>query len=306
MRKGLSLSQLEAFIHVAQMLSFRGAAKALNVSQPALTRTIKLAEERLQTQLFDRGKRMIELTPSGAKLLPIANRILSQFDESFSELSEFLNGSGGRLTIAALPFFAVGTLPGAIAAFMCDRKGVSFVIKQSNALPLLDELVEGSIDFAVTARPTMSNQFQFRPILTDDYVLVCRHDDVLAVPGSVPWSAFEGRKFIAAASSSSVRPATDQIFQQQGITVEAAFEVANWAVVTQLVGEGLGLAALPRMVAGMGDCTKLRIRTLTPAVHRSVGIVTLRKRTLSPLARSFIDHLLSYCHTALGPNDRTP
>jgi DNA-binding transcriptional LysR family regulator len=75
-RKGLTLSQLEAFMHVAQMLSFRAAAKALNVSQPALTRTIKLAEERLQTQLFDRDKRNIELTPSGKKLLPIARRIL--------------------------------------------------------------------------------------------------------------------------------------------------------------------------------------------------------------------------------------
>jgi len=297
-RKGLSLSQLEAFMHVAQMLSFRAAAKALNVSQPALTRTIKLAEERLQTQLFDRDKRNIELTPSGKKLLPIARRILSQFNESFSELSEFLTGSGGRLTIAALPFFAVGTLPGAIAAFTRNRKGVSFVLKQSNAVPLLDELVEGSIDFAVTARPVMSSQFQFQPMITDDYVLLCRHDDVLAEAepelGPVPWSAFEGRQFIAAASSSSVRAATDQIFQQQGITVDAAFEVANWAMVPRLVGEGLGVAALPRMVATMGDCSKLRMRNLTPAVHRSVGIVTLRKRTLSPLASSFIDHLLTY------------
>jgi DNA-binding transcriptional LysR family regulator len=235
----------------------------------------------------------------------ISSQALSQFNESFSELSEFLTGSGGRLTIAALPFFAVGTLPGAIAAFTRNRKGVSFVLKQSNAVPLLDELVEGSIDFAVTARPVMSNQFQFQPMITDDYVLLCRHDDVLAEAepefGPVPWSAFEGRQFIAAASSSSVRAATDQIFQQQGITVDAAFEVANWAMVPRLVGEGLGVAALPRMVATMGDCSKLRIRTLTPAVHRSVGIVTIQKRTLSPLASSFIDHLLTFRGTERCP-----
>src|SRR5215218_6694371 len=103
MRIRLTLAQLEAFLHVAEHGSFRGAARTLSISQPALSRTIRLTEEALQTRLFDRDKRRAKLAPAGEELLPIARRILREFEDSFTELSHFIRGGTGRVTIAALP-----------------------------------------------------------------------------------------------------------------------------------------------------------------------------------------------------------
>jgi DNA-binding transcriptional LysR family regulator len=97
------LVQLEAFVQVARTSNFRAAARELNVSQPALTRSIRIVEEALGTTLFDRTAHGVELTPNGRMLLPIAERILSELDDSFSDLAQYIKGAVGRITIAVLP-----------------------------------------------------------------------------------------------------------------------------------------------------------------------------------------------------------
>ena len=96
MRINLTLQQLEAFVELAKTSNFRAAAQALHVSQPALSRTVKLMEDVIGARLFDRDTRHVEITPTGVALLPIATRILENFNNSFSELSQFLRTCDSR------------------------------------------------------------------------------------------------------------------------------------------------------------------------------------------------------------------
>ena len=88
-RVDLSLAQLQAFVHIVAAGSFRGAALQMGVSQPALSRAIRQAEGVLGTRVFDRDTRNLQFTAVGQQLLPIAERVLREFDASFGE---FLNG----------------------------------------------------------------------------------------------------------------------------------------------------------------------------------------------------------------------
>jgi DNA-binding transcriptional LysR family regulator len=81
MRLPIDLRQMEAFVAVATCGNFSQAALALHVSQPALSRSVRLAEDALGARLFDRNSRSVRLTPAGTELLPIARRILGEFDE---------------------------------------------------------------------------------------------------------------------------------------------------------------------------------------------------------------------------------
>lgn len=80
MRVDITLQQLEAFVEVAKTTNFRAAAQALHVSQPALSRTVRIVEDLVGARLFDRDTRHVELTPAGRELLPIALRILENFN----------------------------------------------------------------------------------------------------------------------------------------------------------------------------------------------------------------------------------
>src|SRR5690606_38407036 len=116
-RLTLTISELEAVLLVAETRNFRMAAEQAHVSQPALSRRIQAAERKLNARLFDRDKHHVALTDAGAELVPIARRMLSEFRDSLSDLSEFIAGRRGVINIWALPSVAAAILPQAAQTF---------------------------------------------------------------------------------------------------------------------------------------------------------------------------------------------
>ena len=86
MRIDLNVRQLDAFVRVAECGSFRQAAQQLGQSQPALSGAIRRAEQTLGARLFDRDTRHVRITAVGQELLPIARRILRDFDDALGDL----------------------------------------------------------------------------------------------------------------------------------------------------------------------------------------------------------------------------
>ncbi len=301
MRHHLTLQQLKAFIRVAALGNFRAAAQSLFVSQPALSRTIRIAEDLVGSRLFDRDTRHVALTAVGKELLPIARRLVGEFEGAFSELSHFMEGRSGRVTVAALPSAGVALLPQAIVAFRHERPGVEFTIQDASALPLLNSINEGSVDLGITVKPAADQRFAFEPLLSDEFVLVCRQDDVLATQPSARWSVFASRPFIASSVSSSIRPLTEAVFSQRGLAVRPAFECANIAIIGSLVAGGLGISAMPRLALRLLDPRELTAIPLRyPRLERDIGIVTRTGRSLSPAAQGFMALLKASANPSMG------
>src|SRR5258706_1519836 len=126
MRTPLTLHQLEAFVRVADASSFSRASEILNVSQPALSRTIKSAEDVLRVRLFDRDTRSVRLTAAGSEFLPIARRVISEFESSLGELAEFLSGRRGRIVVATIPSIGTCFLAATLREFAKLNRGVEF------------------------------------------------------------------------------------------------------------------------------------------------------------------------------------
>lgn len=294
MKTALNLQQLEAFAEVARTGNFRAAAQALHVSQPALSRTIRLAEHAVGTRLFDRDTRKVEITPAGRELLPIAQRILADFNGAFSELAQFLEGRSGHVTIAALPSAGVALLPPAIAAFRREHPQVEFSFLEGPAEVVRAAVHEGRADFGITVRPGPHQPLRYRHWMDDPFVLVCRADDPLAARSSVPWTVFAGQPFIASGSKSSIRPITEAAFTRKGLAVHQALEFPSVAAGGAMVLAGLGLTALPRLALHLLNHQGLATVPLTgPAMTRPIGLITRAGRSLSPVARSFMDRVVA-------------
>ncbi len=293
MRMKVTLHQLEVFLSVAELRSFTEAGRALNVSQPALSRTIRQIEDGVGARLFDRDTRNVELTPAGRELAPIARRILGEFEGAFSELAQFVEGRSGRVTVAALPSIAAAILPATIERFRHGHPQVDFTIRDALSDVIVSAVDEGHADLGVTVRPPVSERLAYRPLLSDDFVLVCRADDPLAGDAAVPWSVFEGRAFIAMASSSSVRAMTDAAFLQAALAVKPLYECEHIATAGSLIAAGLGVTALPRLTLPLIGFARMSVRPLEqPILSRSIGVVTRIGRSLSPAAQAFLTALI--------------
>lgn len=289
MRINLTPQQLYAFLRVAETASFSEAAILLGQSQPTLSRTIRYMEETLGARLFDRDTRNVALTPAGRELEPIARRIVREFDSGFSELSRFVTGQRGRIVVAALPSMAAVLLPGAVARFRQDRPDVDFEILDAISGSVLDVVTEGLAEIGLTARPPPDRDLVYEPLLSDDFGVVCRTDDVLAARPYATWQVFADRPFISMSSGSSVRTITDSAFLECGLSIAPLFACGYLATARALVFQGLGITALPGLTVPLMAEAGLVWRPLVdPVRRRSLGFVRRVGATLSPATRDFV------------------
>src|SRR5699024_3165348 len=180
MRINLTPHQLAAFLTVARAGSFSAAAQQRGVTQSALSRIVQHLEAELGQPLFDRTTRKVTLTPTGRELVPIAERIVTEFDDGLGELARFIEGRRGRVTIAALPSIAAVLVPPVIARFGTVAPDVEVRIVDGLSGSVLDAVAEGRADIGLTIQPSPRAALTFQPLLADPFGLVCRSDHPLA------------------------------------------------------------------------------------------------------------------------------
>lgn len=289
MRINLTLHQLNCFLRVAETASFSEAARVLALSQPALSRTIRMMETVLETRLFDRDTRNVSLTPAGIELQMTARRLVAEFDGAFGELAQFMAGQLGSITIAALPSLAAVFVPPAIAEFRRHWPQVQIQIRDGLSGSVVDHVLEGRADFGLTVRPHPSDNLLYSSVGSDLFGLVCREDDGLAAEARHDWSVFTWHPFIAMAPGSSVRAYTDAAFLQIGQPVPPLYECSFLGTAGHLIATGLGVSALPQMTLPLISAQGLVWRPLDgPVIRRDIGIVRRAGRALSPAAENFL------------------
>nr|WP_302847264.1 LysR family transcriptional regulator [Sphingomonas sp. OK281] len=288
------MSSLRLFMQVAHNLSFSETARMTNVSQPALSRTIRLLEEMLDVRLFDRNSRNVTLTTAGETLLPIVERLTADFDHAFISLRQNFAGERGRVVVGALPSVAAGALPRMIAHFHTVYPLVEIILHDHLSGTLYQEMQDRQIDLAITTPPD-EDAFRFEPLIEDDYVLVCRAGHPVDLSGPADWSIFADNPFIAMAARSSVRALTDTAFIMAAVSVKPLYECTQLATMGGLLAAGLGISALPRSTLAMLGHDTLAAHPLTsPAISRTIGLAWLADRTLPPAASAFLEHFLEH------------
>jgi LysR family carnitine catabolism transcriptional activator len=263
-----------------------------NVSQPALSRTIRMLEEELGTRLFDRDSRNVRLTSAGEALLPTVERLTSDFDHAFSELARTFAGERGRVIVGALPSIAAGLLPRAISSFRDTNPQVEIILRDQLSGALYQQMQDRQIDLAVTTPPDEEG-FEFEPLVQDSLVLVVRRDGPLDTGSTASWTIFAEHPFIAMAPRSSVRELTDAAMMKADVSVRGLYDCTQLATVGALIHADLGITALPQSTISMLSQSHVATRALVnPVVERTIGLARLLGRTLPPAAEAFRRHVI--------------
>lgn len=298
MKTRLTFQELEKFVDVACTLNFRASATRCCVSQPALSRSIASIEAKLGVRLFDRNTHGVTLTSAGNQLLPIAQRIFFELNDSLSELSEFVAGHRGKILLASIPSVAAAILPGLMHRFMEHFPGISIDLQAVSAVDVATLVAGGAVDIGICAYATeakdLSDDCCFTPIADDELLLMCAEGDPLARKSTASWEVFATRPYISNGPASSLRPLVEQAFVKAGIQVRAQYESMNLPVTARMVAAGLGVAvlsSLSRSVINPAGLVFVPLRN--PPVSRRVGVLTRKGRSLSVPAQQFLMHLVA-------------
>ena len=152
------LGLLQRFKAVAEHGSMRRAADALNLSQPALSRSIRLLEDDFRSALFTRGARGLVLTSFGESVLSVASRLARDWEISRAALL----GSGaeyhGIMRISAGPLWAAVVLPVVVPRLLARFPKLALEVEQLSSQEIVDSLNSGRIDVCLGVRPTTGLQ----------------------------------------------------------------------------------------------------------------------------------------------------
>ncbi|EAZ5513557.1 LysR family transcriptional regulator [Salmonella enterica] len=172
----IRLRHLHTFVAVAQQGTLGRAAETLNLSQPALSKTLNELEQLTGTRLFERGRLGAQLTVPGEQFLTHAVKVLDALNTAGQALNRKEDASADVVRVGALPTAALGILPAAIGRFHQQQKSTSLQVATMNNTMLLAGLKSGEIDLGIgrMSDPELMGGLHYELLFLESLKLVVR------------------------------------------------------------------------------------------------------------------------------------
>lgn len=291
----LKLRDLHLLMTVVQRGSMAKAATELAVSQPAVSKAIADMEHTLGLRLLDRSRNGIEPTTYGRALVKRGLTIFDELKQGMEELEFLADPSVGSLRIGSTESIAAGMLPAIVECFWREHPDVRLDVVQAVISTLhYRELRERSIDLLIGRIPT--------PFAEDDLDADVVYDDqVVVVAGrQSKWARLRRLELDDLSGEPWILPPADtmpgllavEFFRACGAKMpRAPVTTLSMHLSCRLVASGRFVATLPISILRFGgyDLSLKVLPIKLPAQPRPVGIVTLKNRTLSPVAKLFVE-----------------
>jgi len=286
----LTLRDLEAFRGVARFGSFTRAARALNMSQPALTVRIHHLEDALGVRLLDRTTRSVALTDVGREFLPTVERVLGEIDAVMLNVRGLMEGRRGQVTVAALPSVASTLLPGTIAAFKVRHPGITVRVRDGVAERVSAHVKSGEADFGIGSPTRRDPDLRVSPLMQDSLGVAFRPGHPLERRKQVRLRDLLGCPLILLDGDHSVRVLIERAFESIGRPVAPAYEASYVPTALGLAKAGLGVAVIAYSAdAAAAQAAGLRARLIEhPALVRQISLIESTRRSLSPAAGKLV------------------
>ena len=191
----MSVKQLRAFLAVAHTLNFAHASERLNLSQPALSLTIKGLEEALGGAAAARSTRKVTLT-RGELFLPMARQLLADWDNVEEAMRQSFTLQRGKISVAAMPSFAANVLPEALKAFRDRYAGVNVTVHDVINEQVIEMVREGGWRWASLSSHRPTTTCCFTPLAVDRFVAIVPQQSPLAKKKQLTWQELLTLDFI--------------------------------------------------------------------------------------------------------------
>lgn len=283
------ISQLRCFVAVAEELHFNRAAERLNMTQPPLSRQIKLLEHHVGTQLLDRTSRTVKLTAAGRSFFPEAARILRMAEEAAATARRVAKGDVGSLSIGFTAATGYSLLPEIVRLVRTLIPGVSLTLKEMVSSGQLEALAGGQLDFALLRPHVEHHELETIELVREGLVLAIPESEAGAWPEHPVPADLNGRPFLQYSPFEAryFHNLVDRIFDQAGAVPDVVEYVAQIHTMLALVQSGIGVALIPEAAMRLHfEGTVMRRMTIDP-LKPVVTVCSYRMDNDNPILGTF-------------------
>ena len=288
----LNTRELRIFLAVAHSRSMAKAAKTVGTSQPAISKAIADMEHSLGVRLLDRSPQGVEPTQYGRALIKCGIAVFNELNQGINEIGFLADPTAGELRIGCPDAFAAGMVQVVIDRLLRKHPRITFHIETT---ALYRELRERNVELVINRMPGLvaEEDFDAEVLYEDSVVIVAGANSPWARRRKVQLADLVNESWVMPKSDSPLWPSLIKAFHASGLKPpRAAVTVSSFHVRISLLATGRFLSIRPgSTLRFQGRAPLLKALPVElPTNQEPVAIMTLKNRTLSPVARLFIEH----------------
>lgn len=287
-----TLRQLDAFVTVADMLSFTAAADRLALTPSAVSQLVVELESSLDFKLFERSTRKVALSAAGKEFYGSAQTVLKHLRLAEVAATDLRNRAAGLVRIAAPMVIASTILPPLIRDYTLERPKLVVRIRDAAVEQLTDVVASGEVDLAIGPDRPGSDAVLHTPLFSSPWVLWCAKDHPLAAQKQLHWADVRAHALVTAGRDHEISVA------QMGAALPEAERIRPREVVDHIstafgmAAAGLAVTVSPAYVATWAKRQGLVMRRIVdPEVVRQVCLYRSAHRVASPAIEGFAEYL---------------
>lgn len=290
----MDLKQLRAFMTVADTGNVTRAAELLHLVQPAVSRQLRLLEESIGAELFERERHGMVLTEAGKTLMTYARRAMLELDRARAEIGGSQTGISGLATIGLLPSTGDMLASPLVRAVTEQFPGVRVRIAMGYAGTLQQWLEGGEIDAAILYGVERAPNIQAKPLLEEPLWLVGPASAKLRERQSISFARLAGKPMILPNGPGGIRTLVDHACAVSNVELTVVAETNAMDVQKSLVLGGHGFTILPPIAFARELASKQLSAAplLNPRMSRTIVLALPANRAVAVHVRRTVDLLI--------------
>lgn len=292
----LNSRHIEIFYNVYKYKTLTNAAKILNVSQPALSKSLQYSEHKLNLKLFTKQSGMLVPTPEADLLYKNAEKINLSVKE-FNQIASNLSTSPSNfIEIGVTPSLGTAFLPEILAQFSQLEPDIKFNIHNSQSHELMDKLHDFSHDIVICYNPPKFKQYKQIILQKGEMVFIVAADNSNYMNKSeISLKELSKEPLIKIRNVFEIEDdfSVEQMLEQKNIQPDWIARTETFHVAKKMVEKGIGSSIIDSITAQSGRTNKIKILNLRPTIKFSICAIQNPNKPSSVAVKRFVQFLRS-------------
>jgi DNA-binding transcriptional LysR family regulator len=287
----LTMRHIEVFHAIMQTGTVTGAARLLNVTQPAVSSVLKHCEARAHIQLFERVKGRLVPTPEAIALFPDVSAIYGRLDAMTRLTQDLAGGRLGTVSLAAAFPIANGYLAKAVASFLEKRPGVRVSLQSLTSPQVVDRVAYREVELGIVYEPVVNSEVETKELVRSTVACVMREDHPLARQREIQAQDLAPYSIITYIPQALLRAHVDRALSEAGVAPTISVQVSLSLTGMIMAYHGAGIALVEPFLLASLPLSGLVARPLRPRVELKSLLVQSKSAPRSKIMELFIAHL---------------
>jgi len=289
----MHIENFKIFSDLVESESFSRAAKLNGITQSAVSQQLRSMERHFNALIVDRSQKQFRLTQEGKLLYESSKEILHLYERLDCEIQEMRKVISGTIKLSTIYSVGLHELPSYLKKFMKIFPAVNVHVEYRRSNLVYEDVIHNAVDIGIVAFPSKNRQLEVIPFKSDQLVVAVAANHPLAGKEDISVKELEGHDFVGFDKDIPTRRATDDIFRDAKVSIDATMEFDNIETVKRAVEINAGFAILPvstiarEVEGGIMSSIPFRRKNFT----RPLALIHRKGRVLTPAMRKFVNLL---------------